>query len=269
MGEFLQSSFKSYLCGAVPVQNEMVKPSTDLAVCRRERCQGIGATPCGEVADHLYSAGNHVGLSGVGVSTLLTNHTASLFEVAFRNPADGWGLKPAWVFGGFTLRKWFCSPTGESSRRLVINRPLIPLFTSRISRLSRVNPSYNTSWKCLGHAHGHLYPPLRVWCLDGYSRAGVAAPNQHWVGERQNLPESGATGYGSGTVNQLIRNLLSLGGRRALSRLVRVIKKRSASLKSYSAIRWPLSFIEVRPFTYFSNEVCLNTHTTKQNVTNP
>lgn len=224
-GALQSSSFKSYLCGAVPVQKEMVKLKSGLRTGSRERCQGTDASLCGEVADHLYSAGNHVGLFGVGVSTLLTNHTASLFGAAFSLPVDGWELKPVWVSGGFTLRKWFCSPTGESSRRLACDLPLRPV-TAGLSRSLWVNLSYNTSWKCSGDALGHDPPPQRGSGLDGYSRAGVTGGPA--TGERQNLIESRCAELRSGIVNQRRRNLLWLGGRRALSRLVCAIKKHSA-----------------------------------------
>ncbi len=229
------SSFKSYLCGAVPVQKEAVKLWSDLRICPRERCQDTDASSCGEVADRLYSAGNHAGLSCVGVSILLTNHTASLFGAAFSFPADGWGLKLVWVCGGFTLRKWFCSPTGESSRRLACDLPLRPV-TAGLLRSSRVNLSYNTSWKCSDDALVHGPPPQWGSCLDGYSRAVVTSLT---TGERQNLLESGRAELRSGTVNQRRRNLLRLGGRRALSRLVRVIKKHPV-LTSFSVVRRPL-----------------------------
>ena len=249
-GVLQSSSFESYLCGAVPVQKGMVKLRPDLAIRPWERCQGMDASPCGEVADHLYSAGNRAGPACVGVSTLSTNHTASLFGADFSHPADGWGLKPVWVFGGFTLRKWFCSPTGESSRRLACDLPLRPV-TAGLLRSPQVNLSYNTSWKCFGDAHGQGPPPQRGSCLDGYSRAGVTS-YQSIVGERQNLLESGRVKSEIGTVNQHRRNLLWLGGRRALSRLVRVIKKRSA-FTSFSAVRRPLPFTEDTAFLHTSN----------------
>ena len=224
-GILQSSSFKSYLCGAVPVQKEMVKPGPDLRILPRERCQGADANPCGEVADHLYSAGNHAGLACVGVSTLLTNHTASLFGAAFRLPIDGWVLELAGVFGGFTLRKWFRSPTGESSRRLGYDPPL-RLASADLSGSTQVTFSYNTSWKDFRDALGHDSPPQRGSCLDGYSRAGVA---RFASGERQNLLESGCAKVRSGIVNRHRRKLLRLGDRRTLFRLVRGIKKHSVT----------------------------------------
>lgn len=247
MRGFLQSSsFKSYLGGAVPVQKEMVKlKSYAFRAGFQERRQGADASPHREVADRLYSAGNHAGLPGVGVSTLSTNHTTSPFGVVFSFPADGWGLKPVWVFGGFTLRKWFWSPTGESSRRPACD---LPLNGSR-----RVNPSYNTSWKCPGDASVRLSPPQEGARLDGHSRAGVAS---FQTGERQNPVESRISKYRMmkiETVNLPGQNLLWLGGWRALSCLVRVFKKRFRPWASpVPAVLVAFLFYGGNgPFTYF------------------
>ncbi len=99
---------KSYLCGSVPVQNELPK----LSACRRgERRQCRSAMADSEEAGQLHSEGWRVGLSCVRASVPMAKHVSlspqSLAWHFIRLPAA-----TAWVPGAVTWRKWHLIHTG-------------------------------------------------------------------------------------------------------------------------------------------------------------
>jgi len=100
---------KSYLCGSVPVQNELPKLS---AGRREERRQCRPAMADSEEAGQLHSEGWRVGLSCVRASVPGAKQVArspqSLAGQFIRLP-----VSTAWVPGVVTWRKWQLIHTGE------------------------------------------------------------------------------------------------------------------------------------------------------------
>jgi hypothetical protein len=215
----LQTSFEAYLCGAAPVQKGLAKP--DFPRDFRERRQGRRVTACREVAGQLYLMGTHAGLAVVRVSVPWTKHRAIPREGSPEG-ARRFCLRAVRVLGAFTSGKWSCGPTGEfphrPGRRCPLHRP------------ARVNPRYNTWWKCAGYAIGEQKAALAACSLGEHSKSGVAprVPAKD-AGVKGETYESRIETAHLGTVSKASRNALQNRVTGRSPGLDRHAKKRSAT----------------------------------------